>query len=273
MVTTTVPRATTTSVNGAALYCEVRGNGPPVLLISGATGDSGHWEQVAERLSDDFTVISYDRRGNSRSPRPVDWNRTSVEEQADDAAGLLRTLGLAPATALGTSSGAVILLNLLLRHPDVLRGALVHEPPLIPVLANPRLMMVPVQAAIEAGMTAGGPCRALEAFLRFAAGDAVYERLNADLRERMLGNTETFFGIEFGRLEEYVPNEAVLAAVKLPARVLVSRESAPFFREVCTWLVTRTGWALREIPGAHAPYLDRPDETAEALRPLLRECA
>ena len=35
-------------------------------------------------------VVSYDRRGYSRSPRPADWTTTSVDEQADDAAALLR---------------------------------------------------------------------------------------------------------------------------------------------------------------------------------------
>ena len=178
MVTTTRPRGTTTTINGADLYSEVRGSGTAVLLISGATGDAGHWEQVAGRLADEFTVVSYDRRGNSRSPRPINWTRTSADEQADDAAGLLRTLGLAPAAVVGTSSGAVIALNLLLRHPDVLRGALVHEPPLLPVLTDPQAVMAPVQEAIQAEMAAGGPRRGLAAFLRAAGGDAVYERLD-----------------------------------------------------------------------------------------------
>jgi pimeloyl-ACP methyl ester carboxylesterase len=270
---TTVRCGTTTSVNGVDLYSEARGSGPSVLLISGATGDAGHWEQVAGHLADEFTVVTYDRRGNSRSPRPANWTRTSVDEQADDAAGLLRTLGLTPAAAVGTSSGALILLNLLLRHPDVLRGALVHEPPLIPVLADPQAVMAPVQSAIQDGMAAGGPPQALEAFLRFAGGDAVYNRLDPELRERMLGNAETFFEMEFGRLEEFFPDATALAAVKVPAWVLVSRDSDPLFREACTWLTEHSGWRLREIPGAHAPYLDRPDETAEALRPLLRAFA
>ena len=37
-----------------------------------------------------------------------------MDEQADDAAGLIRALDLAPAVVFGTSGGAVILLNLLL---------------------------------------------------------------------------------------------------------------------------------------------------------------
>ena len=66
-------------VNGAELYHEVRGTGPPVLLIMGATGDGGHFDALARVLADDFTVITYDRRGNGRSPVPAGWRTTSPE--------------------------------------------------------------------------------------------------------------------------------------------------------------------------------------------------
>lgn len=89
------------NVNGIELHHEVRGAGPPILLIMGATGDGGHFERLAELLADEFTVVTYDRRGNGRSPRPQGWSQTSAEEQADDAAELIRALGLAPAAAFG----------------------------------------------------------------------------------------------------------------------------------------------------------------------------
>src|SRR3712207_6715723 len=59
----------TIEVNGVELYHEVRGRGAPVLFISGAGGDAGQWGQVADLLADEFTVVTYDRRGNSRSTR------------------------------------------------------------------------------------------------------------------------------------------------------------------------------------------------------------
>ena len=95
------------SVNGVELHHEVRGDGPAVLLIMGASGDGGHFDRLAELLADQFTVITYDRRGNGRSPRPSGWTTTSVDEQADDAAALLRTIGQDPAVVFGTSLGAI----------------------------------------------------------------------------------------------------------------------------------------------------------------------
>ena len=68
---------TSVSANDTTLYYELRGDGPSLLLISGATGDAGHWTDVADKLADNYTVITYDRRGNSRSPRPPGWTSTS----------------------------------------------------------------------------------------------------------------------------------------------------------------------------------------------------
>jgi pimeloyl-ACP methyl ester carboxylesterase len=89
-------------VNGTRLYHEERGRGPAVLFISGATGDAGHWTEAADILAVAYTVITYDRRANSRSPRPAGWASTTVGEQAADAAALLRGLDLVPAIVFGT---------------------------------------------------------------------------------------------------------------------------------------------------------------------------
>jgi pimeloyl-ACP methyl ester carboxylesterase len=67
----------TVTVNGTELYYEIRGMGPPVLLIMGATGDGGHFDALAELLAHEFTVVSYVRRGNGRSPVPDGWDTTS----------------------------------------------------------------------------------------------------------------------------------------------------------------------------------------------------
>ena len=66
----------TVTANGTTWYYERRGDGPPLLCITGATGDAGYFSGLAEALSDDYTVVTYDRRANSRSPRPAGWIRT-----------------------------------------------------------------------------------------------------------------------------------------------------------------------------------------------------
>lgn len=258
-------------VNGARIYHEVRGSGPSVLFIAGATGDGGHFRRVAEILSDEFTVVTYDRRANSRSPRLEGWESTSTEEQSDDAAGLIEALGIAPVAIFGNSAGAIIGLDLLIRHPELVRGAILHEPPMIAGMSNPEEVMGALQQVVEGGMQNGGPRGGCETFLRFVAGDEVFENLDPQLRERMLGNGETFFGLEMGAFEPYQPDEAALTAVEVPVRVMVGTESAPFFAETARWLAKRLGVESETLPGGHTPYFDRPQEMAETLRPLLRE--
>ncbi|MEU0486292.1 hypothetical protein ABZ260_44925, partial [Streptosporangium sp. NPDC006013] len=55
-------------VPGATLHYEVRGTGPVLLLICGGVYDAAGYAALAGQLADRYTVVSYDRRGNSRSP-------------------------------------------------------------------------------------------------------------------------------------------------------------------------------------------------------------
>ena len=56
----------------------------------GATGDGGHFDALADVLADEFTLVSYDRRGNGRSPREdVPLGAELVEALPRHLAGLL----------------------------------------------------------------------------------------------------------------------------------------------------------------------------------------
>ena len=270
----TAPNGNLLKVNGAKIYYEVRGSGYSVLFIAGATGDGGHFERVAEILSDEFTVVTYDRRANSRSPRPDGWESTSTEEHSEDAARLIEALDIAPAAVFGNSAGAIIGLDLVIRHPELVRGAILHEPPMTAGMSNPEKMMGAIQQVVMGGMQRAGPRGGVEAFWRFVAGDGTFENLDSHLRERMLGNGETLFGTELGVFTSYGPDEAALAAVEVPVRVMVRTESAPpFYEEAARWLADRLNAELERLPGGHTPYSNRPEELAETIRPLLGGCA
>lgn len=179
------------SVEGAELHHQVRGDGPPVLLIMGMTGDGGHFDTLADLLADEFTVVTYDRRGNGRSPRPPGWAQTSPEEQADDAAALLAALGLSPAAVYGSSSGGTFALCLLVRHPDLVRRAVLHEAALIRLFDEPE-RRGEVRALLEEALDAGGAALVVERLWRGISGDASWGRLPSDLRERMQATADTF---------------------------------------------------------------------------------
>ena len=264
---------TTVRVNGTELYYEIRGTGAPVLMVMGASGDAGHFDAIADLLSDEFMVVTYDRRGNGRSPARAGWKTTSAEEQADDAAGLLAALVRSPAVVCGTSSGAAFALCLLARHPAAVRGAILHEPALFALLDDDLdVVRAPLRARIRSAMeTGGGPHAATEPWWRYVGGDDAWSKLAPDLRKRMTASSETLFGIELGTYERYLPDDETLAAVAPRVRLLVSADGLPPYTEAARRLGQRLGSDVEITPGTHVAYHDHPIEFARAIRRLLRE--
>ena len=260
----------TAAIHGIELYYETRGSGLPVLSIQGATGDGGYFDRIADLLANEFTTVTYDRRGNSRSPAPVGWMHTSIEEQAEDAAGLLTALGLKAAIVFGTSGGGAIGLELVRRHPGLVASAVLHEPYLPHVLGE-RWAEVEAQnrATFEPILRAGGPRALMEGFLRAMRGDASYQALDEELRERVLGNGEAFL-IEDAAYPRYRPDDSAIAAIRSPIHVLVGESPAPWAPPMAAWLAGVLGTEVDRVPGGHGGYLDDPTGFAAALRPHLR---
>lgn len=263
-------------VNGTTLYYELRGQGPPVVFITGATGDAQWWAASAEALSDEFAVLTYDRRGNSRSARQTTSAQAPLSENADDAAALSTQLELGPAVFYGASSGAIYLTDLLIRHPDVVAGAVLHEPPFISVTSDPAAVADAIGEAIGTGMEQGGPPRAMEEFLRLVAGDEVYASVDPELRTRVLTNGEVCFGMELPALQAYLPTAEELAQVQVPCVVAAGIENEPresprhWFHETSSWLAQRLSVQLTTSPGGHVPMASHPDDFVEWVRPILR---
>lgn len=126
-------------VPGATLHHEVRGQGPLLLLIPGGSADAGMMDALAAALADRWTVASYDPRGYSRSSLDGPMEDQRVATHSEDARRLIDLLSPdgAPAAVFGTSSSAVVALDLLARHPDRVRPAVAHEPPLVELLPDP----------------------------------------------------------------------------------------------------------------------------------------
>jgi pimeloyl-ACP methyl ester carboxylesterase len=126
-------------VDSITWYYESSGLGPTVVLIPSGEGDSGSFEKVAALLSGEFTVLTFDMPGFSRSSDPPDFANYSMSRAASEVAALVRSLGLGPATFYGCSSGGQVALCLAAEHSDLVRNVAVHEVPLSPRQALSRL--------------------------------------------------------------------------------------------------------------------------------------
>jgi pimeloyl-ACP methyl ester carboxylesterase len=103
-------------VNGIELYYAVIGNGPPVVLLHGGLANSDYWGIQVKALVPRHTVILIDSRGHGRSTR--DARPYGYDLMADDVIALLDTLHVAKADVVGWSDGAILGLDLAIRHPD-----------------------------------------------------------------------------------------------------------------------------------------------------------
>ena len=269
----------TAEANGAVLFYEVRGEGPPVVFVSGATGDGGFHERTAEALASvvsNVSIVTYDRRGNSRSPRPDGWSTTSMEEQGADLAALIDALGRGPAVAVGSSMGCLVALACALTRPTALRGVILHEPPVADDSSRAADLADRIYAVVSDGMRQGGPPVAMEQFLRkVAIGDALYEKMPLDLRSRVLGNGEVAFAIEGPAITAFRPDCEQLESISVPAEVLVGADSADpqspthMVFDAGRWLADLWGVQVRTAPGGHAPSLSHPREFADTIATAL----
>lgn len=121
----------------AEIHYEVRGSGPPLLLVNGGDGDAAMYGPLAGHLAEDFTVITYDLRGNSRSRLTSPPREQRIEEHGQDALLLLDAVAAGePAYVFGTSYGGMIGMALLARHPGRVRALVAHEPFVIDLLPD-----------------------------------------------------------------------------------------------------------------------------------------
>ncbi|RKR91396.1 pimeloyl-ACP methyl ester carboxylesterase [Micromonospora pisi] len=128
MTSTQTTTTGTLPVPGATLYYEVRGTGPLLLISQSGEGDANRSTDLVHHLAANYTVLTYDRRGLSRSTLTDPTRPGTLTEHADDVHHLLAALTDKPALMLGCSLGAVIGLHLAVRHSGQISTFIAHEP-------------------------------------------------------------------------------------------------------------------------------------------------
>ncbi len=265
------------TVNGVRLFCRIGGAGAtPLVLVHGSWVDHRSWDRAVPLLAGSFRVLTYDRRGHSRSERPA--GQGSVREDVADLAALIEHFGLAPAWVAGNSFGAAIALRLAAARPELLRGLIAHEPPLFSLLAGhptAQPMLGPlgrrleaVVARIASGDHAGGAEEFVE---KVALGEGVWAQLPPGSRRTFIGNAPTF-------LDEALDPEQVafeldsVRGFSRPVLLTLGERSPPTFRPV----VERIAAVLPDVEVAtfagagHIPQSTHPEDWAESVTGFVR---
>ena len=108
-------------VNGIEIAYDVRGSGPPLVLVMGYRLSSLAWPlDFIEALAERFTVVLFDNRGTGTSGKPTFGYE--ISNMARDVAGLLDHLKIARANILGYSMGGAIAQDFVRQFPDRVLG-------------------------------------------------------------------------------------------------------------------------------------------------------
>ena len=128
-------------------------------------------------------------------------------EQAEDAAALLRSLDLPGAWSAGIGFGALIALDLAVRHGPLVRAVVAADPPLYAFVPDANEELAEQRRVLQDSMATGGPDAAVEAWL---AG-----RADAAALERAEGLAQGFFA-DYAGLASWPVTRAHLRSLAIP---------------------------------------------------------
>jgi pimeloyl-ACP methyl ester carboxylesterase len=274
-------RTSILEVPGARLSYETHGSGPVMLMVPGATGSAYSFQRVTEHLAAHYTVVTYDRRGFSRSQLDgrQDYSRR-LETDADDVRRLIEHVSDEPATVFGASSGGIIVLEVLIRHPSVVRTLVPHEPAAVKLLSD-RQKWVDFFFGVYDLYRQSGMEPALKKFREHAFAESDREvmahgprdpNIDPNIGKYLRANAIYWFEHE---LRQYPAVDLDLDAFTAHADRIVpmaGRESRGYpCYEVNVELAKKLSRDLIELPGGHIGYVTQPAEFArECVQALAR---
>jgi pimeloyl-ACP methyl ester carboxylesterase len=262
-------------VPGAELYYAVQGDGPLLLISQSGEGDADRSVDLVRHLVDGYTVVTYDRRGLSRSTLDDPARPGTMAEHADDAHRLLAELTDEPASMLGCSLGAVIGLHVAVRHPGQL-GTLVAHEPVAPWLlpTEDRLRHVAELREIQHVYADGGLENAFPEIARVLGIDPGSRDTEPDLTPQPLtpqrrANFDLFIRHDFTAvIEDDLMLDGVVGTRIVPAAGRTTPRTVFDYR--CAQVLAHQVRAeLVEFPGGHNGNTSHPKAYAARLRQAL----
>jgi len=285
MTNRTHRRSGRVTTEGDELYFEVRGQGKPFLMISGGGGDGGAYGLVAEILSNEYKVITYDRRACARSTMH-DPHHFDIPQQSRDAVTVLQAAGERSAVVFGNSSGAVIALEMATTQPQAVRAVVAHEPPLARIHPDPetwqRFFTNVYDTAVRFGATL--------AMLKFAFGIGIdftflgaFKAVRAARKEKITHHEQYldqkkvmdfFIKQEMVPVTNYEPDVETIKKNQVQVFMAAGKRSLDkkrFYAQTAKLLADKLGCEFVLFPGHHGSFVDMPNEWATTLSSVLHK--
>jgi pimeloyl-ACP methyl ester carboxylesterase len=257
-----------TTIDGAAIEYDVRGDGEPLLLLHAFPLGLFMWDAQVEALAATRRVVRFDARGfggSSAAGGPL-----TMERIADDGALLLDHLGIDKAVVGGCSMGGYAAFAFVRRHPQRLAGLVLQDTRAGADTAEARAN----RAALAAKVLAEGASAAVDAFLPKLVGETTHRErpaVVALVRERILATPPQAIASALQGLAARADSRETLPTIAVPTLVLVGAEDVltpP--HEAVTMAAAIPRARLDVIPAAgHLANLESPDAVNAALRAFL----
>jgi len=257
------------SINDIVIRYDVAGAGdrkPVVVFINSLGTDARIWDLVLPKLSDDYTVVTYDKRGHGLSGlgRPP----YRIEDHAADLAGLIDHLGFSNAIICGLSVGGLIAQALYAARPDLVRALILsntaHKIGTAETWAE---RIATVEAEGLAGMVDGIMARWFTAAYRAPENAAYQGYCNMLLRQPVSGYSGTCAAIRDADFTEIARNIAV------PTLCIAGAEDGSTPPDLVHSLADLVpGSRYHVIEGAaHIPCVEAPAAYAAVVREFLAQ--
>jgi len=246
-----------------SIFYEVQGQGAPLLLIHGAVVDSWLYENTAKLLAKHFTVITYDRRGSSRSKVEGDAS-FELEAQCEDVKDILDALNIPEITIAGASAGGIIGHYFIVKYPERVKKLIMYEPPLLALTMEDENSQKEWVDMMKDYISRGRLNKALYEFaLSIGSTDTRAPEKPADVAKREMENFYHFLQHEFDIFIDYYPDleKSKELSEKLVIAVGESSGDAPYPTAARKF----AGLLDKEIlyyPGYHNLPSDMPKEFA-----------
>jgi pimeloyl-ACP methyl ester carboxylesterase len=118
----------------AAIFYEIRGDGPPLILLHGYGLNSVMWDFQVSELSKQLRVITVDLRGFGQSSCGKEWSGSAM---ADDVIGIIKELKLKDVTVAGFSLSGGSAVRAALELPDIVTKIILVSS-ILPTRGRPR---------------------------------------------------------------------------------------------------------------------------------------
>jgi pimeloyl-ACP methyl ester carboxylesterase len=115
----------TATVRDIAMHYETEGSGDPLVLIPYLSADHACYAFQTPEYSKHFTCVAADLRGTGTTDKPA--GPYSMEQMADDVAGLMEALDIDRAHVAGVSFGAAVGLWLAAKYPERVASLSLHS--------------------------------------------------------------------------------------------------------------------------------------------------